>query len=51
MQQFIGRVIQAARDKTAKVAVERSVKQNKYLKVLKVLFNKLLNCVFRNKGR
>ena len=33
MQQFIGRVVQAARDNIAKIAVERHVKQKKFLKV------------------
>lgn len=33
MQQFIGRVVQAARDNTAKVAVDRYLKAEKFLKV------------------
>ena len=33
MQQFIGRVVQAARNNTAKVAVDRFVKPKPFLKV------------------
>lgn len=36
MQQFIGRVVQAARNQTAKVAVERLVKEKKFLKVIHI---------------
>ena len=48
MQQFIGRVVQAARDNTAKIAVDRFVKHKKFLKVeigLKGLIAKLF--IFR----
>lgn len=33
MQQFIAKVIQSARDKTAKVTVQRTVKHHKYPQV------------------
>lgn len=43
MQQFIGKVIQAARNQTAKVVVQRNVKHSKYPQVrLQFLLNFLL---------
>ena len=38
MQQFIGKVIQAARNQTAKVVVQRNVKHKKYPQVILQFF-------------